>query len=201
MENILGILLTLILNYGYPIIFVIIFVGYLGLPISLNVILLAAGAFAVDGTLNIYFLIPFITISALFGDVFNYYLGKKFGHLLVNKFTNKLGLTEKRLAIVDGSMDKWGIWSIFFTRWLFTPIGIPVNIIAGMRKYSLKKFIAFAGCGELIWASIYISLGYFFGTNWYAFSQYIAQTPQIIMLFGFGFALLYLTYRIWKHYK
>jgi len=201
MLDILGSLLTLILNYGYPIIFVTILIGYMGVPISLNAILLASGAFAVDGTLNIYILIPYVAFCALLGDLFNYYLGKKFGYLLINRFTKKVGLTEKRLSFVDGYMDRWGDWSIFYTRWLFTPIGIPVNIIAGMRKYSVKNFVLFAGCGELIWAGMYISLGYFFGANWYVLWEYIQETPQIIMLLGLGFGLLYMTYRIWKHYR
>ena len=48
MTELLNILLTMLLNYGYPVVFMCILFAYLGLPIPTNAILLAAGAFSVD---------------------------------------------------------------------------------------------------------------------------------------------------------
>lgn len=197
MTDILNQLLTLVLIYGYPIIAGIIILGYLGLPISLNAILLAAGAFASDGTLNIYILVPFVTIVALGGDIFNYILGRKFGFLLINTYTERVGLTKSTLSSVDLYLSKWGGWIIFITRFLLTPIGIPVNIISGVSHYPLKKFILFAGIGEFIWAYCYIMLGFILGANWVTLWSYISETPQILLLGIVGIGLFIMSIRMW----
>jgi membrane protein DedA with SNARE-associated domain len=103
MDQLLNYLLTQILVHGYPIIFFAILVAYLGAPIPLNVLILAAGAFTIDGTLNLYYLIPFVALTAWLGDIFNYYLGKRFGFLLINSYTKKWVLLRK----------DWRLWMYF----------------------------------------------------------------------------------------
>ena len=199
MNDLLTPVLTLILNYGYPIIVGVIFIGYLGIPISLNAVLLAAGAFSSDGTtLSIFVLIPLVTFSALLGDLFNYTLGKYFGGYLLHYITPKIGMNDGVMESVDAFMKRWGRWSIFFSRWLFTPIGIPVNLLAGISSYSKKKFIIFAALGEFLWASIYLLLGYWFGASWVSLWDYVSDTPQILLLFVAGVILIVFTLRVWR---
>lgn len=196
MNELLTTVLTLVLNYGYPIIVAVILVGYLGIPISLNIVLVAAGAFATDGTLDMIVLIPLITLFAVLGDSFNYLVGKKFGYLVVNRYTRTIGLSEQKLDRLSGFLESWGRWLIFSSRFLFTPIGIPVNLIAGITRYSFKKFILFCFFGEFIWASIYLSIGYLFGSSWVGILDYINQTPQIILFLFVGISSLYLFFKI-----
>lgn len=198
MSEILDPLLTLVLNYGYPIVVCCVLAAYFGIPIPTDAILLAAGSFSVDGTLNIFILIPLVAIAAIIGDLFGYYLGKKFGFLVINKYTKKLGLTQKKLDKVDKFLIKWGSGCIFITRWLLTPLGIPVNIMAGISKFSIKKFFSVVVIGELIWATIFIYLGYLFGANWVNLLDYIDQAPLLLALLTIGVASMYFGFKIWK---
>jgi len=190
MTQLLNILLTLLINYGYPVIFLCIIFAYLGLPIPTNAILLASGAFSVDGTLNIFILIPFVAFIAIIGDVFGYYLGQRFGYLLINSFTSKVGITNESLKDVEVFLAKRGRWSVFLTRWLITPIGIPVNLVSGITHYSFKKFLPIVILGELLWSFIYLYTGYIFGANWISIWNLISDAPQILALFVVGLGLL-----------
>lgn len=79
MSEILDPILTLILNYGYPIIALCVIGAYLGMPIPTNAILAAAGSFSVDGSLNFFVLISLVAVVAIAGDLIGYFLGRKLG--------------------------------------------------------------------------------------------------------------------------
>lgn len=198
MSEILDPILTLILNYGYPIIVTCIICSYFGIPIPTDAVLLAAGSFSVDGSLNIFILIPIIALTAIIGDLFGYFLGRKFGYLIINKFTKKLGITQKNLNSVEGFLSKWGIGCIFITRWLLTPLGVPVNLMAGISNYSLKKFLTVVIIGELFWAGIFLYLGYLFGANWVTLLDYIDEAPSLLALLAVGVISIYVGFKIWK---
>lgn len=198
MDQLLNFLLTQILVHGYPIVFGAILLAYIGVPVPLNVLILAAGAFTKDDTLSIYVLIPLVSISAIIGDLIQYYLGKRFGFLLINKYTAKLGLTQKRLQTVTRFLDRWGASCIFTSRCIFTAFGNPVNFIAGINEYSFKSFFIWCVIGEVIWASSYIYLGYLFGTNWVTLLDYIQNAPAFTAFVLMGLLYVFIGYKIWR---
>lgn len=198
MSELLDPILTLILNYGYPIVAMCVLCSYIGIPIPTDAILLAAGSFSVDGTLNIFLLIPMVAFLAIIGDLFGYFLGKQFGYLIINKFTKKLGLTQSKLNSVEGFLGKWGMWAVFLTRWLLTPLGIPINIVAGISKFSIKKFLLIVVIGELIWSGLFIYLGFLFGANWISLFDYIEQAPTILVFITLGVISCVVGLKIWK---
>ncbi len=196
MTFILSFLLTLILNYGYPIIVLCVLLAYLGIPIPTNAIVVAAGSFSVNGSLHIFILLPLIAFTAIIGDLFGYYLGRRFGYLIINRFTRKVGLTESRLQYVKGFLNKWGMWFVFLTRWLITPIGIPVNFMAGILKYQFKRFFLIVVLGEFIWAGMYIYLGYLFGANWQVLLDYIDTAPLLLVLLFSGIGITFIAFKM-----
>ena len=198
MSELLNPILTLILNYGYPIIVACVIGAYLGMPIPTDAILLAAGSFSVDGSLNIFVLIPLVAIAAIAGDILGYFLGRKFGILVVNKFTKKLGLTQGKLDSVERFLKKWGVWTIFLTRWLLTPLGIPVNFISGISKFSFKKFLFFVIAGELLWAVLYLYLGYVFGSDWIILLDYLNEVPLLLAVITIGAGSLMIGIKMWR---
>lgn len=198
MDQLFNSLLTLALLYGYPIIFVVVALAYIGLPIPLNAFLLVMGALTSNNTFNIYILVPTVAIMAILGDTFGYYLGKRFGSHIVNRYTKKLGLTELRLEAVDGILAKYGSLYIFITRWLITPLGIPVNIMAGIREHSFKSFLFWCALGEFIWSLIYIWLGHFFGANWSVVADYIEGISRFMTFAVIGFGSFYVSFQFFR---
>lgn len=198
MTALLDPVLTLIINYGYPVVALCILCGYAGIPVPSDAIIMAAGSFTVDGTLNLFILIPVVIITSLIGDIIGYTIGNKCADWVIGTSRKRFKLSAKKLTHVTEFLDNWGGWSIFLTRWLLTPLAVPINLVAGISGYSFKKFILIALLGESLWAGIYIYLGYLFGANWEMLLDYLDGTPWILVLVMTGSTTLYIAYKMWR---
>jgi len=181
---------TFLLVYGYPMLIAAIILAYLGVPLPLNAVLLSAGALAQHGPFTLIPLIIIAAVMAILGDSFNYYIGKRLRYFKHHKHIMRISLPDAHLEEIDKYFRKWGIWSVFLTRWLLTPLGIPVNLVAGMRKYSFKEFLVFVSLGEVIWACLYIYAGYVFSQNWTLLWGYINNAPLVLALLLVGIGCL-----------
>lgn len=59
-------------------------------------------------------------------------------------------------------VDRWGGVGVFFSTWLFAPLGPWVNLAAGAAGLSWLRFTLWDVAGEAIWITFYLSLGYLF---------------------------------------
>src|SRR5947209_5206057 len=66
-------------HYGYPALWLIVFVAAAGAPISGSLLLFAAGAFAALGDLNMVILFPVALSAAVMGDNLGYFIGRRVG--------------------------------------------------------------------------------------------------------------------------
>lgn len=196
MNQLLSFFLTQLVTYGYVTISFVVFVSGLGLPLPASTLLLAAGSFTVDGTLNFWLIVWLVSISATFGDLIAYGVARRFGPP-VAVFVRKFGITQNHLSNVDHFLDRWGVWYIFFSRWLVTPLCPPVNVGAGLRKYSFFKFTFFAFIGEFAWALLYTYLGHVFGASWSTLTIYLNGAPEVLALLVVGILTAVIAWRMW----
>ncbi len=154
-------------NYGsfvYLLLFLIIFceTGLVFLPfLPGDSLIFAAGTFAGIGQLNFWFLLILIIFAAVLGDTINYEIGKHFGRKLLNnkKFTI---IKKENLDKADALIAKYGSLAVFIAR--FMPIiRTIVPFVVGMGKLNYKKFLTFNALGGMIWVTLFLCLGYFFG--------------------------------------
>ncbi len=196
MNEYLVILLNFLILYGYPFLAGIILLGYFGIPIPGEIFLLAAGALAYNGDLNIYFLIPFTVAVTLFGDSLIYYLGRKYGERIILKFGKRLDITHERIEKIGAFIDKWGMGAIFIAKAILTPLALPTTIFAGITKYPYKKYILAAFLGDVVWVSILVYLGYFFGANWVSLLDYISGFENFILIVSVSIIIFFITKKL-----
>ena len=77
--------------------------------------------------------------------------------------------------------ERWGIWSIFLTRFLLTPIALPVNLLAGSTRFSWRKYMTAMITGELIWVALFGGLGRVFADQWEMVSQLAGDITGILL--------------------
>src|SRR5262249_6501908 len=159
-------LLTLVLLYGYPVVAGVVFVACLGMPLPVEPLLLAAGAFAADGDLSLALLLVLVAGCATSGDCIGYGLGRRLGYAALEGHGRRVGVSPARLGSAHGFLRRWTGLGVFITRWLLTPLGVPVNLLAGATRFPLLTFLVFDLAGETLWGAIYLLLGYEFGANW-----------------------------------
>lgn len=168
MSSLLPYLVTWLQQYGYPALWLGVFVASIGLPLPISLVLLAAGAFAALGDFNIV-LLALISISAsVAGDNIGYFIGRRLGSRLIpwleqhaQRVISQTTLHRSRAYFI-----KRGGWAIFLSRFLLSGFGGSINLLAGAEFYPRKRFILYDVAGETLGAVIPLSLGYVFGTSW-----------------------------------
>ncbi|MDD4531208.1 MAG: VTT domain-containing protein [Candidatus Pacebacteria bacterium] len=119
-------------------------------------LLFAAGALSALNAFDPRLLIILISFSAILGDTANYWIGQFFGKKLSPK------IKKEYLDKTHEFYEKYGGLTIFASR--FVPIVRTfAPFVAGMGKMEYKKFFFWNVAGGIVWTSLFVSLGYFFG--------------------------------------
>lgn len=198
MNDLAQTLLTYLINDGYPVVAVVTFAGAVGAPLPVTVLLLAAGAFAYEGELELTFLVPLALGAAVLGDTVGYAAGRWGGHAAIERHGSRIGLTPERLEPICERFNRSGALAVLVTRFLLTPIALPVNLLAGATGYPLPLFVTYASLGELIWVSGYVGLGYVFGTSWQDVVDIVSDSAGTIVPLLLAGGLLYGAFRIYR---
>lgn len=158
---------VIIQNYGgwtYVLIFLIIFceTGLVITPfLPGDSILFAAGALASIGALKISILFMLLYMAAVIGDTVNYYIGQKVGNKILEKKDVKY-INKEYLKKANSFYEKHGSMAIVIGR--FIPIiRTFVPFVAGIGEMSYSKFTIYNMLGGLLWVTLFLGGGYFFG--------------------------------------
>ncbi len=160
--------ITALHQYGYSALWAIVFIAAVGAPISGNLLLYAAGAFAAFGDFNIFLLLPVAVSAAVLGDTLGYFIGWKLGNPLLIWLEKKRWrfIPLEALARSRSYFRRRASWAIFLSRWLIVVLGGPINWLAGAERYSYGKFLCWDISGQLLGALIPLSIGYVFAASW-----------------------------------
>lgn len=119
-------------------------------------LIFAAGAISAISMIDPRVLIIIISIAAILGDTANYWIGQFLGQKLSSR------IKKEYLDKTHEFYDKYGGLTIFAAR--FVPIVRTfAPFVAGMGKMDYKKFLIYNIAGGIVWTSLFVSLGYFFG--------------------------------------
>ncbi|VVB82038.1 SNARE associated Golgi protein [uncultured archaeon] len=160
------VLASLTLTYGvwiYLIIFIIIFceTGLVVTPfLPGDSLIFVMGTLAAKNLLSVIILFFIVCLAAIIGDSVNYWIGKIIGREAFNKkikFLNK-----ENLYRAEKFYEKHGGKTIIYAR--FIPIiRTFAPFVAGIGKMKYSKFLAFNIIGGVLWGSIFLFAGFFFG--------------------------------------
>lgn len=157
---------AVIVQYGsltYAALFLIVFLET-GLVITPflpgDSLLFAAGAFAGVDALNIGWLFLIFTGAAIIGDTVNYHVGALLGAKMFNDRSRFL--KKQYLEHTHAFYEKYGAKTIVLAR--FVPIVRTfAPFVAGLGKMNYWRFLSFNIIGGLIWTTIFLFTGYWFG--------------------------------------
>ena len=160
-------------SYGLPVIAITAFLSCLAIPIPTFAVMLSGGAFAATGDLVLWHVLLTAHGAALLGDQTGFQIGRWGGPRVVAR----LGRNRKRAVLIARAQDtihKWGGLGVFFSTWLFAPLGPWVNLAAGTVQLGWLRFTAWDAAGEAIWVLVYVMLGFIFA----------AQLPELVDIVG-----------------
>jgi membrane protein DedA with SNARE-associated domain len=170
MSELSDFLLAAMVAFGAPLFGLFVMLGAAGAPFPTSLLVIAAGAFVQQEILNPVEVSLFGIAGAVLGDSISYGVGRLGSLWVGSRYANR-PLWQRAAA----GFERYGGLAIFFTRFLFTAIATPTNLAAGLGKYPYRRFLTLAIIGQAIWLGGYGSLGYAFGSQWEAVSEFVAD--------------------------
>lgn len=185
-------------QYGYWGVFLLIALENIFPPIPSEVILTFGGYITAQTNLTIEGVIAASTIGSVFGALILYRLGAVLNinklEVVVERYGRFLRLTKDDLYRADAWFDKYGIWTVFFCR--FIPlIRSLISIPAGMARMNFWMFVIFTTLGTILWNTLLINLGARVGENWEVIGERMDQYSNYLYLI---FAILLILIIGWK---
>ena len=174
-------------QYGYPVLWLIVFVAAIGIPVSGSLLLFASGAFAALGDFNIFILFPIAVSAAVMGDNVCYFIGRRVGTPLFywlehqKRFRFIHFITPEMLERGREAFRRRAAWSIFATRFLIVALGGPVNLVAGLEQYPYPRFLLWDVLGQILGAIIPLGLGYIFAQSWEEVASIFGAVSSLIL--------------------
>lgn len=154
---------------------------FFGLIFEGELFLISTGILIHLGALDFYFALLFILLGGLSKTLLGYELGK----LLYKKYNHYrfFRYIEKRVYSIVPRFKEKPFWSIFISKFIMGA-NYLVIIFSGYEKIDYKKYLKVEIFATIIWASLLLSLGYFFGYTALHISREIWRfTLVIVVLF------------------
>ena len=172
-------LLGLVPQYGLWLLAATTFFSCLALPFPASILMLTAGGFAAAGDLVLWQAFLAAATGAVAGDQLGYWAGRGLGLSFLTRLRADPG-RDRLLARADALMARKGVLAVFFSRWLVSPLGPWVNLLAGSTGYGWARFTAAGVAGEAVWAGLYVGTGYGFAGNIQAASDMLGSVLGMV---------------------
>jgi membrane-associated protein len=161
-------LMGLVAAYGYVCLAGVVFVAAAGVPLPVQLLLIGLGALSAQrGGPNFLLLGVVGAATALGGDLADYLLGRLGGRPALRWLLGGLGGAGDVDKDLRRRLPFWrrsGL-VILLTRFLLTPLGVPVSLLAGATRLPLPRFVSWDLLGEAIFVLGSLALGRLFGTT------------------------------------
>ncbi len=173
-----------LLKHGYIVLFVTVLAEQSGLPLPSAPFLLAAGALAGLGRLNLPLALTLAVIASLLGDSLWFSLGRRRGSSIL-RFLCKIALEPDSCVRQTGTVySRYGARSLLFAK--FVPgLSTVAPPMAGMYKLSPWKFALLDAAGAALWAGSFMTVGWWFRTQLEVLAFYLERFGS-----GLGIAVL-----------
>ncbi len=151
-------------NWIYAAVFLIIFLesGLILTPfLPGESLLFALGAVTAAGGVSPVFMILLLVFAAILGGFLNYALGFWAGEHILQKLT--VNFVQKGMEKTDVFYKKHGAKAVLIAR-LIPIVRSFVPFFAGVAKMRFGLFALFNLLGGFIWISLFIAIGFYFGS-------------------------------------
>jgi membrane-associated protein len=192
-------LAEVIQQYGkttYLLLFLIVFLetGLVVTPILPgDSLLFAAGAFAALGHLSLWPLFVLLCVAAILGDTVNYAIGARLGPKVFS-YSKSRFFNPEHLNKTHAFYEKYGGKTIIIAR--FVPIVRTfAPFVAGVGQMRYRQFIAYNVVGGVLWVTVCVFAGYFFGNLPFVKKNFSVVVIVIVLISLLPAVIEYLRHR------
>lgn len=180
------IIISLMNQFGYLGILLLIMIENVFPPIPSEVILCFGGFMTTTTNLTILGVVISSTIGSVLGAIILYFIGRvlnkeRLKKIVSGKIGKILRLKEKDIESADKWFDNQGSKTVFLCR--FIPIiRSLISIPAGMSEMPFPKFLLLTTLGTAIWNTVLTFLGSIMGENWEKVADIINNYSTVVLV-------------------
>lgn len=175
-------------EHGYIGVFVLSWIGFIGLPVPNEVIVMTSGMLATKALLDpvaSFFMTYLGVISVL---TLSYLLGRYAGNYIARSLYRKRKM-KRSLNKAGALLNKWGDKILVFS--FFIPgLRLIMPFLVGSNRLPFYRFALLSCPAGLVWAFVYFIIGNRYGNHILKIKAYIQELSW--MVFGMVFVLLLL---------
>lgn len=187
-------ILDFIVRHGYAAVAALLAGGVIGLPVPDELLMLMTGYLVSIGRLHAVPAVLFSLIGSLTGITVSYLLGRFLGQSLVNAYGDRLGITPKRLQLVESWFERFGKITIPISYYI-PGIRQLVAFFAAMSGMRYPQFAVYAYPGGLLWVSTFIGLGWFLAADYQramGFFHHYHSLALLLLTCGLILSIIYI---------
>ncbi len=189
--------ISFLVRHGYTVLFAWVFAEQIGLPLPSAPLLLAAGALAGTGRLNLLFAGGLAVAAALLSDVLWYEMGRRRGVKVLQLLCRISLEPDSCVRRTEDVFARHGARSLLLAK--FIPgLNTAAPPLAGIFRMRLARFLCFDTLGATLWVGVFVGLGY-------AFSDQLERIASHALALGTGLLALLLAalagWITWKYLK
>ena len=180
-HHILDFLRGALLHYGYWAVAAALLLENAGVPMPGETILLLASFLAYSQhQLNLGWLIVVATIAATVGDNLGYWIGRRGGRPLLQRYQRALRFPAATLARGEAMFEHYGAATIFFARFIFG-MRIIAGPLAGVLCMPWRKFSIYNFLGAFVWVSVISGVAYGLGSQWNRLADFLKRLDAMMV--------------------
>ncbi|WP_455675267.1 DedA family protein [Pradoshia sp.] len=149
-------------NYGYFVVFAVLFIAMIGIPAPEETFMLLIGGMLLDSGLTFFQVIVIALLGTNSAMLVTYLAGRKLGNRLVSRYGHKFHITPAKWEKMKQDLEKYdGIATV--CTYFLPGVRQVVPYLSGTRKVPYPVFLLFTFTGSLLWSVFYTAVGYYLG--------------------------------------
>ncbi len=179
-------------KFPYAGLLVLLIIGGLGFPFPEDTTLILCGFLISNKVVSPVPALLVVYGGVLSTDVFLYFVGKKYGRMIVTHRRFHKIISHKRLSVLEDKFKKRGVLVVLVGRHL-VGLRAQIFIVAGVVKMSLAKFLLADALSSLFTISLMVGAGYIGGNSLEIVKKDISRVEHAaIFVLVAGLALFFL---------
>jgi membrane protein DedA with SNARE-associated domain/rhodanese-related sulfurtransferase len=190
----------LLVRHGTVILFVVVFIDRIGIPLPSAPWLLAAGALAVGGKMNLLTALVTAASGGLLADMIWFYLGRHYGNRVLGLLC-RISLEPDACARRTQNLyTRHGMRGLIVSKFIpgLSTLAPP---LAGNSGISTLRFLFFDGLGSVLHGSCFILVGVLFSPQLEQIINALVNLGHRAIGVIAGLAALYIGYKYFQRYR
>jgi membrane protein DedA with SNARE-associated domain/rhodanese-related sulfurtransferase len=182
-------------EHGYWLVFTLVFLDQIGFPVPSFPVMLAGGALAATGSLNLFAVIGLGALGALLSDTFWFEVGRRRGGSVL-KFICRTSLEpDSCIGRTQDTFSRRGTWTLVVSK--FVPgMNVVASPMAGISGLSRGRFFLLNSLGSVLFAVAFVMPGYFFSRQVESLLALTAVSGRWLLI---GCGILFAIYVAFKY--